>query len=107
MRLAVFLRGHSLLLVERLGKVETVIKADGVGDCCDGQQRMLQQITGLLDAKIRQVLFRGYAKHRLKRAEQVTAAEPDIGSDILHRDRVGVVRADVLDAFLYIGVGTV
>ena len=38
---SVFLRRHSFLLVEGLGKVKAVVKAEGVGDRGDRQVGML------------------------------------------------------------------
>ena len=43
-------------------------------------------------------------QNSLKRAEQMTAAHADIAGDILHGDGVGIIRGDVLNAFLYIAV---
>ena len=65
---------------------------------------MLQQIARLLHAEICQIFLGGESQNSLKRAEQMTAAHADIAGDILHGDGVGIIRGDVLNAFLYIAV---
>ena len=74
LRTAVSLRGHALPAVKGFGKIQTVIKTDGVGNGCNGQSGMLQQITRLLDSKIGQIFLGRGPKYRFEGSEQVTAA---------------------------------
>ena len=86
------------------GKIEAVVKSQRVCDRGDRQAGVLQQIARLLHAEIRQIFLGGEPQDSLKRAEQMTAAHADVAGDILHGDGVGIIRGDVLNAFLYIAV---
>lgn len=68
---------------------------------------MLQKITRLLHPKISQVLLGGLSEDSLKRAEQMASADADVACNILHRDRVGIIRRYKLDALLHIIFGRV
>ena len=96
-----------MLLAKGFGKIQAVVETDRIGNGSDGQVGVLQKITSLLHAKIRQIFLGRLADHVLEGSEQVASAQTHIGGNILHGNGVGVIGADVFDTFLHIGVGGV
>ena len=91
-----------MLLAKGFGKIQAVVETDRIGNSSDGQVGVLQKITSLLHAKIRQIFLGRLADHVLEGSEQVASAQTHICGNILHGNGVGVIGAvDNLRVWIY------
>lgn len=75
---AVVARGTAVSLFKQLGEGHPVIKAHGPGNDGDGQIGGAQQLAGLLQFQVQQVLFRGNVVFFVKDPGQVVGVDAEV-----------------------------